>query len=167
MKQIFWIVLACISGTTAWAQHITSNQEVKVLTGSITESMLANDPAFPWFYQGVNHYQPNAAALAEIREKKDLFQIIAFVGTWDTVTMRILPAFYKSMIQIGYPLNQITMYGLDTQLQGADKLPKKYHIQSVPSFVILVGKTPLGTLSPPFQQPIEVALAQLLQPPAK
>ncbi|SFV30998.1 hypothetical protein [Thermoflavifilum thermophilum] len=163
MKPLFFISLFLMISMQLSAQQ----QSPKVLTGPIQESMLANDPAFPWFYLGVNAYQPDSLSLARIREQKDLFQVVAFIGTWDSVTMRVLPAFFKTMILTGYPLNQLTIYGLDEKLNGAERWKKKYAIQTVPTFVILKGKQTLGILAPPFTQPIEVSLAHLLQPPAE
>lgn len=163
MKRLFLTGLFVMIGIYMHAQ----TQPPKVLTGSITESMLANDPAFPWFYLGVNAYQPDSSALAVIRGQKDLFQVVAFVGTWDSLTMQVLPAFCKTIILSGYPLNKLTMYGLDQQLNGEERLTKKYHVESVPTFVILQGKRVLGVLAPPFRQPIEISLAHLLQPPAE
>ncbi|MBX5438558.1 MAG: hypothetical protein IRZ29_03340 [Thermoflavifilum sp.] len=163
MKALFFLILSMMLSIEMLAQTTSP----KILTGPIQEAMLANDPAFPWFYLGVNAYQPDASAIAVIREQKDLFQVVAFIGTWDSVTMRVLPAFFKTMILAGYPLNQLTIYGLDEQLHGETRWKRKYNVQSVPTFVILKGKQTLGMLTPPFTQPVEISLAHLLQPPAE
>ncbi|HVB03464.1 MAG TPA: thioredoxin family protein [Chitinophagaceae bacterium] len=134
----------------------------KVLTGIITEPMLANDPSFSWFYQGVNDYIPDSKLVRYIGEYRDSFDLVVFAGTWCPDTWHLLPAFYRTMISAGFPLDRIRLYGVDTSKKTLGDETERYHITQVPTFILLYHGREAGRIVESAKGSIEADLASLI-----
>lgn len=168
-KKIFLLIfLAASFAFEAQAQSQQIKVEFdsagnKILIGKINESMLANDTAFRWFYQGVNHYQPNADWINYIRYYRDSFQVVAFVGTWCPDTKILLPEFYRVMVGAGYPLNTLNIYALDEQLHGLGDEVRMFHVTKTPTFIFLHNGKEIGRINDHIQRSMEADIVSILQ----
>lgn len=143
--------------------HITYDTDGnKVLTGRITESMLANDPAFSWFYTGVNDYSPDTGMVHYISAYRDSFNLVVFAGTWSSDTKHLLPRFYRVMIASSYPLDRIQLYGVDPDKKGLGNETNKYHIINVPTFILMHRGKEVGRIVETVHTNIESDLAALI-----
>jgi len=169
VRTIRPILICCLLWLTSGASAQDSlyrvsydNEGNKVLTGRISESLLANDPAFPWFYSGVNRYSPDTAMIRYISANRDSFSLVVFAGTWCSDTKHLLPEFYRVMIASSYPLNRILIYGVDTSKKALGDETKKYQITNVPTIILLYHGREVGRIVESTRKNIETDLAALI-----
>ncbi len=134
----------------------------KVLTGRISESLLANDPAFPWFYSGVNSYSPDTAMIRYISAYRDSFNLVVFAGTWCPDTKHLLPKFYRVMIASSYPLNRILIYGVNPDKKALGDETEKYQITNVPTIILLYHGREVGRIVESARKNVETDLVGLI-----
>lgn len=134
----------------------------KVLVGQIDEQTLANDSAFMWFFTGVNRYRPDTAWTKYISFYRDSFDVVVFAGTWCPDTKRLLPQFYRVMMNSSYPVNRIKLYGLDHHLHGADAATQ-YDVDDVPTFIFLRQGQEIGRIKDRLQRTMEQDIVSILQ----
>jgi hypothetical protein len=169
MRSIFGAIICILlfSGVRASAQdslyHVTYDTEGnKVLTGRITEPLLANDPSFSWFYSRVNRYEPDTAMIRYISAYRDSFNVVVFAGTWGTDTKHLLPQFYRVMIASSYPLNRILLYGVGHDKKTLGDEAAKYRIINVPTIIVLYHGREVGRIVESVQKNIETDLVALI-----
>ncbi len=135
----------------------------KMLVGRLNVQLLANDSAFRWFYTGVNDYQPTKDWTDYIRYYRDSFSVVVFAGTWDVNSRELLPAFYRTMMSAGYPLDKIQLYGVDMQLHALNGEAEKYNITKLPTIIVLHDNEELGRIEEVPVQSVEANIVAILQ----
>ena len=148
--------------TLTWAQSNSGKASgtKKVIKGKVTMQTLMNDSALPWFYTGVNNYQPNDNMLNYIKDNRGKFNVVAFVGTWDDQSRTMLPELYKILILGGSPDEQITTYGADEKMEtGA---PTDYKVKKLPTFIMLRDGKEIGRISGDLDDTLEGDMAKIL-----
>ncbi len=135
----------------------------KMLVGQLNVQLLANDSAFRWFYTGVNDYQPTKEWIDYIRYYRDSFSVVVFAGTWDVNSRELLPAFYRTMMAAGYPLNKIKLYGVDMQFHSLNGEAEKYKVTKLPTIIVLHNNEELGRIEEVPVQSVEANLVAILQ----
>jgi Thioredoxin len=168
MKQVFvTFLLVIVSSSALFAQQdYTASRDSsgqKVLTGVINESILANDPAFMWFYSRVNSYNPDPEIEKELAAYKDSFNVVAFVGTWDKESQILLPEFYKVVLEIGYPQSDISLMGVNHDMQTSNDAIQQFHITQLPTFIFLHDGKEIGRIEGNVRTSIEADMLHILQ----
>jgi hypothetical protein len=167
-KKFLLAVLACVlfsAAASAQGSYKVSYDSLgnKVLVGKISEKVLANDSAFMWFFTGVNRYRPDSAWIKYISFYRDSFDVVAFVGTWCPDSKRMLPEFYRVMMASSYPMNHIQLYGLDRHLKGEGGAEETYHVDKVPSFILLHDGKEIGRITDHVNRSMEADMVSILQ----
>jgi thiol-disulfide isomerase/thioredoxin len=149
MRDLVIVILVAVSITpgTVTAQagpNKTQTYEVgvdtngvKVLKGLVTRSDIEKDSSFKWFKQNYDLGQANAAAVNAFHEKASQFQMVIFFGTWCEDSRNLLPVFYRLADRSGYPLDNITLIGVDREKTTLNELHKVFHIINVPTFIVM------------------------------
>jgi hypothetical protein len=160
-----FLSLLIITGTNAQDLYktTTDSQGNKVLIGQINVKQLANDSAFRWFYQGVNSYAPNTEWTKYISYYRDSFNVVVFAGTWDEASRKLLPAFYRVMLTSSYPADKIKLYAVDHQLHALGDEAQQFHIQTLPTIILLHNGNELGRIQQKPVQSLEANMAGILQ----
>jgi hypothetical protein len=130
-------------------------------TGKADPDQIQTD--FKWFENGYRDYHPDETAIAKLRTRLPLYRIIIFAGTWCPDTQRILPGFYKAIDEAGYPREHTTLYLLDKKMRSAEKLEEKYHVHSVPTFIILKNEEEAGRIVENPKANIETDFANIVR----
>lgn len=161
------LLVLMVSVTRAFAQQDfkveTDNAGNKMLVGKLNLQLLANDSAFSWFYSGINKYEPNQEWTRYIQYYRDSFSVVVFAGTWETNTKNLLPALYRTLMAAGYPLNTVTLYGVDQQMHALNGEAEKYRVRKLPTIVILHEGQELGRIEAVPVQSVEANLVAILQ----
>lgn len=167
MKITFFLAGLLFISTAVFAQQ---NYKVekdkagnKMLVGQLNMQQLVNDSAFRWFYSGINKYQPTKEWVNYIRYYKDSFSVVVFAGTWDVNTKQLLPAFYRTMMAVGYPLNKIKLYGVDNELHALHGEAEKYNVKKLPSIILLQNGEEFGRIEAVPVQSVEANIVAILQ----
>ncbi len=166
-KTVFLLAgLALLAFTTHAQQSYkveTDDAGNKELVGKLNMQMLVNDSAFSWFYSGINKYQPDTEWVHYIKYYRDSFRVVVFSSTWDRNSRVLLPSFYRTMISAGYPLNKITLYAVDHDLHALNGEATQYHINKLPTIIVLHQDKELGRIEEVPVQSIEANLVAILQ----
>ena len=135
-----------------------------LLIGPTDAKLLAQETTCTWYQPTYQSYQPNAAAVSNL--KKALPQdatFLVFGGMWCSDTQNLLPKFFKTIDAAGIPRTQVKLYMVDEQKNSPDKLEKQYAVVSVPTFIILENGQEKGRVVESVQQSIEADLLKLLE----
>ncbi|MHB1921799.1 MAG: thioredoxin family protein [Chitinophagaceae bacterium] len=166
-NKIFFLFLLLGIGFRSFSQetyHTSYDSEGnKVLTGYLSESVLANDSAFQWFFNGVNDYHPDPSMVRYIAANKDHFQVVVLGGTWCPDTQKLLPEFYRVMIGAGYPLNKIMVIGVDHHLKAIGNETRPYHLVQTPTFIFYRNGKELGRIVDHVHKSMEADMVAILQ----
>ncbi len=166
-KTVFLLAGLVLLAFTTYAQQAskieTDSAGNKNLVGKLDMQQLVNDSSFTWFYSGINKYQPDSEWVHYIKYYRDSFRVIVFAGTWDRNSRQLLPSFYRTMINAGYPLNKIMLYGVDHDLHTLNGEAKQYNIKKLPTIIVLYQNEELGRIEEVPVQSIEANLVAILQ----
>lgn len=148
MKKIFLSLLAVAGFLLTHAQNqfeiVPDEKGAKVLKGLITKDILVNDPAFPWFTENQKNFIPDAAGVEALRKNKDSVSFIIFGGTWCEDTQNVLPRFYKMASLAEYPLDSVTLIGVDRNKKTLNHLSEAFGITNVPTFIVMKNGKEIG-----------------------
>jgi thiol-disulfide isomerase/thioredoxin len=148
MKITFTLLLLVIAlqmNAQRTYETITDNDKVsKIFKGLISKEVLQYESSFKWFENNSKNYQPNAAAVAALKENGHKITILAFGGTWCEDTQNILPKFFKLITEAGFLQSQLTLYGVDRPKKTTGTIAEDNGITNVPTFIILQNGKELG-----------------------
>ena len=82
-------------------------------------------------------YIPDAGAVAALKAKGSLVELLVFGGTWCDDTKDILPKFFAITDAASFPENRITLVGVDHNKKAINNLSEAMNITNVPTFIIL------------------------------
>jgi hypothetical protein len=113
------------------------------LTGKVTRAAVEsfNDQ---WKALRAQDYEPDAAAVATIREKSKGVAVYAVVATWCPDTRRDLPRFFKIADKAGWALDKMTLLAVDRTKKDADGETVKWNVTRVPTFIFLRAGQEIG-----------------------
>ena len=143
---IAFIFNSCASGSLPQKPKysIVSDTETVVMKGIINRALLEKEPAFTWMTENRKYGTADATAVKVFGEKRNLFTVLIFGGTWCHDTQNILPLFYRLADKSGFPDNQITVVGVDRQKTAPKNLHTTWNITMVPTFIILQNGKEMG-----------------------
>jgi thiol-disulfide isomerase/thioredoxin len=116
----------------------------KIVNGIINREILESDTAFAWFKTNYKYAQPNQEAVQVLKEKKDKFSVLVFVGTWCHDSQNLLPLFYKLADAGGLSNDKIIVVGVSREKTTLKNLHTIYNIKNVPTFIIMSNGKEVG-----------------------
>ena len=137
-----------ICGSIAFAQpHYEIIKEVNgpfILKGLITLEDINSNGNAEWFAANQEGYTPNALALEALKTHGASIHIIAFVGTWCDDTKFVLPKFYKLIQAANFPLQKLSVIGVDRDKKTHSHLTEALNVDNVPTFIVMKDGKELG-----------------------
>ncbi len=158
MRSVFLIIIAAMSFGSLKAQTEHNSADSAVITGALTFEMLESNPQCSWFREGVAAYTPDASKIEELARLLPEFDLVVFMGTWCSDSQRLIPQLYKTLLETGYPLDQIVLYGLDMSKQSEDGLHETHKIEWVPTIIVKQYGSEVGRITEIVQESIEADL---------
>jgi thiol-disulfide isomerase/thioredoxin len=125
-------------------QVFTDTNGSKALKGIINRSILVNDTSFQWFIENGKYGEADASAVAAFQKNGSKITLLVFCGTWCHDSQNLLPKFYKLMDKAGFPESKICLVAVDRKKTGVNQLHEKFHLKSVPTFIVLVNGKEAG-----------------------
>jgi hypothetical protein len=113
------------------------------LTGKVTRAAIESFNE-QWQALRAQDYEPDAAAVAAIREKWKGVEVYAVVATWCPDTRRDLPRFFKIADKAGWALGTMTLLAVDRTKKDAGGETVKWNVTRVPTFIFLRGGQEIG-----------------------
>jgi hypothetical protein len=113
------------------------------LTGLVTRGAVEsfNDV---WKGLRAQDYEPDAAAVATIRDGARDIEVFAVVATWCPDTRRDLPRFFKIADQSGLPMSKVKLLAVDRTKKDAEGQTEKWNVTRVPTFIFLRAGREVG-----------------------
>lgn len=139
-----------------------SSGESKLLKGKIEMKQLISDPAFAWFYTGVNKYEVNSNMVNYVKATKEQLQMVVLVNTTEEASKQLLPQFYKVMIMASVPEESVHIYGADDKGNTGNAVADGYKVKKFPTILIMSDGKEEGRIAGIPKQPVEEELAQII-----
>ncbi len=90
--------------------------------------------------------QPDSAIVAQFKAIKQPYHILLFLGTWCPDSRHGVPPFMAVLNAAANPLLKLEIIGVTRDKEDPEGLAQKYHIERVPTFVILHEGKEIGRL---------------------
>jgi thiol-disulfide isomerase/thioredoxin len=123
---------------------VVPDDRAKILKGVINRSLIETDSSFAWFKENMKWGEADADAVRAFKEKRNRFTMVVVGGTWCEDTQNLLPKFFRLVDKSGYAEKNILLIGVDRKKQTINDLHKIYHIESVPTFIVLKDGKEIG-----------------------
>ena len=141
------LLLSCATskqGAKPNYQVFTDTNGNKALKGFINRSLLVNDSSFQWFVENGKYGEATASAVAAFQKNGSKITLLVFFGTWCHDSHNLLPKFYRLMDKAGFPESKIVLVAVDTRKIAVQQLHEKFHLKTVPTFIVLVNGKEVG-----------------------
>lgn len=117
------------------------------------ESMLVGEVSFQdilHFYPDWNsvyqHSEVPDSIVQQIRAIRRPITLLVFLGTWCGDSRDGVPPFLKIIQHAHNPNLRVILYGVDRQKLDPDGLAVQYHIERVPTFIVLENGVEIGRM---------------------
>jgi thiol-disulfide isomerase/thioredoxin len=141
------LLLSCATskqGAKPSYQVFTDTNGNKALKGIINRSLVVNDSSFKWFIENGKYGEADASAVAAFQKNGSKISLLVFCGTWCHDSQNLLPKFYKLIDKAGFPESKIVLVAVDTRKVAVQQLHEKFHLKTVPTFIVLVNGKEIG-----------------------
>ena len=125
------LILFCLPALTVQQQY------EKVITGELEHDVLTTDPELKlWCNKGYEEYKLETAHRPMLSSQLANKQVTVVLGTWCSDSQHLLPQLMKLLDEIQYPVQQLTLYGIDKEKKTPADIVTRYKITNVPTVII-------------------------------
>ncbi len=167
MKQIILVLLSFLSIKSMMAQDFVREEDKKtgkvLLRGKITFDNIINETTCKWFDTGVKAYQPNRSAVDELSKISGDYRFVVFAGTWCGDTKDLLPKFYKVLVESGFDMRAIEMYGVNRNKEALNIETTLYGIKNIPTIIVMHQFREVGRIVESVNTSIEEELDAMIR----
>jgi thiol-disulfide isomerase/thioredoxin len=165
MKSLI-LILTLMTSLNTFAQNYQTSKDPEngsvVLKGTVTMSDLAAEPSFSWFKQNAA-YNPDTAAIRSLRTSLPGYTITVVMGTWCEDSQNLIPKLYTVLQDVHYPMDKVTMFGVDRTKNALNNEKAKYLIEKVPTIILYKDGTEAGRITETAQESIERDLMHITE----
>ncbi|MBW7912769.1 MAG: thioredoxin family protein [Taibaiella sp.] len=134
-----------------------------VFTGQFTFTDLQAEESFKWMPEGIEAYQPNAEDMSYLKSELNKYQLVVFMGTWCEDSHNLVPKLYKVLDAASYPLQTLTLYGLDREKKGKGTEHEEYKVLFVPTIIVLSDGKEVGRITETVRKSVEADLSAIIK----
>jgi hypothetical protein len=143
MRIHFSVVLFCLSFFLMGMQA----DDAPILLGKTHGRRLTRGEEGIWFKRNYNSYATDAGAIAVMKKHCKGLRFLVFAGSWCSDTRQWLPAFYRVTDEAGIARRNIDLYFADRNKVTPEGLENQYHIERLPTFIVLSGEAEIGRIT--------------------
>ena len=118
---------------------------------------------YTWFKKNYEASKFSSEQLDEMRGRFNDLELVVFLGTWCSDSHTLVPSFIKFMESIEYPNEKIQLYGVDRKKETKGIEHRLYHIERVPTIIIMRNNMEVGRITETVEKSIQYELRQLLE----
>lgn len=148
MRRLLPFICVILVTTAGFSQHqyeiLVERPNEKTYKGILSREVLLGDTSFRWYAENLKGYKPNSGALEGLKTNKDSVQLLTFMGTWCEDSHFIIPKFYSLLDAAGFPLNRVTLIGVDREKQTLSHLSDVLNIKNVPTIIVFKNGKEIG-----------------------
>lgn len=143
-------------------QRLTEDGKL-VFKGECKFDDLLKEPTLDWMQKGVEEYKPDSVAMLFLKKNLAAYDIVVLMGTWCGDSKDLLPKFYKTLQLANYPMQQLTMYGLNRKKEALNYEEQLYKVTNIPVFILMKNFKEVGRITESVQKSIEKDLVKLVK----
>ena len=113
----------------------TEEQDPEVEIGKLKKGDFLKAPHESWFSAMYDSYKPEEAALEEIKNNINEYDIKIFMGTWCSDSQREVPKFIKLLELSDYDMDRLEINGVTRNKTLPDDYQESYNIIYVPTII--------------------------------
>ena len=171
MKTLIVLAAALLFITPTHAQSIVKKYETStdsinqrvVYRGLIDFKILDDEPTFDWYNTGFDHYKPKKRYINTLKKELPKYSIIVVMGTWCGDSRDLVPKLHKVLVEAGYPMDKLVMYGVDRSKTVGRGQEKPYDIHFVPTIILFDGTKEIGRIVESVHKSLEADLAAIVK----
>lgn len=133
-----------------------------VYRGALTFEDISHVPAFH-FEEAAAKYKPKARAIKVLSEALSNYELLVFLGTWCPDSHIMIPELFKVLQSVNYPVEKVSLHGLDRDKLDKDGIPTNYNITFVPTVIVLKDGKEIGRITEVPHKSIEQDLVKIIQ----
>lgn len=134
-----------------------------VFTGQFAFTDLQAEESFKWMTEETDAYQPNAEDISYLKSELNKYHLVVFMGTWCEDSHNLMPKLYKVLHAASYPLQQLTLYGLDREKKGKGTAHEEYKVLYVPTIIVLSDGKEIGRITETVRKSVEADLSAIIK----
>lgn len=160
------MVMMSFNGSAQNTRYEISKDEKSgdlVYNGPITFEDLNGEPTFTWLKSGMDEYKPEERYTEHLRGHLKDYKMVIFMGTWCDDSHYLIPKLEKVLLTIGYPLIQLTMYGVDRAKKTKDNSNERSKITLVPTIILFRDDKEVGRITETVQRTVESDLSAIIE----
>lgn len=156
------------TGTIAWAQKAyTVSTDDKtgfyVFRGPVTFEDIKNEKNFTWFKESIQDYKPEYPDLNYLTNNLYKYTMVIFLGTWCDDSHYLVPKLYVLLQKLNYPLDRVSMFGVDRDKNTNGKEKEEYKVSKVPTVILYHDGKEVGRITETVEKSIENGLAEIIK----
>ena len=134
---------------------LDTNIDKAILIGYCTQEGLRTSPIFSNYYSiEYNNYLPKLDFLETLNEEFNNVRIVLLFGSWCSDSQSQVPKFMRILDELNYPLDSLSIIGVNRLKEVPNVDIKRYMIEFVPTIIFYrnsfeigrIVETPLETL---------------------
>lgn len=147
--------------TVDFDRIVEKNKSI-IMKGSFSIKQL-KEANYAWFNKNYEASKFSNEQIDEMRGRFNDLELVVFLGTWCSDTHILVPSFIKFMETIDYPTEKIQLYGVDRKKETKGIEHRLYHIEQVPTIIIMRNNVEVGRITETVEINIASTLRQLLE----
>ncbi|MDE3255152.1 MAG: thioredoxin family protein [Bacteroidota bacterium] len=118
---------------------------------------------YTWYKKNYDAAKFKEDAINQLKGRLNDFQVVIFLGTWCSDSHTLIPPFIKLLELINYPPDRILCYGVDRKKETKGIEHRLYHIERVPTIILMRDNVEMGRITESVEKNIETSILQLLE----
>lgn len=152
-----------LMNTTVSGQHYRLQTDPEggpdMLTGSFSFGIL--DSSFSWVQEGFEAYHPDTEVVASLKSAMKNCTVVMVLGTWCDDSRQLLPKFCKVLEAAEFPMENVTLIGVNRKKETSTGVEKPYRVVRVPTIILFRGGKELGRIEESVENSAELDLLEL------
>ncbi len=133
--------------TEATTPSVNFSEQTTWILGYFTRQQLERPPHSEWFLKGYNAYMFGSDAVNKLTDvSKEDITIKIVMGTWCPDSRREVPRFMRILDVWNFPVDKITLIGVDNAKLSPVGEYEKLDIQRVPTFILYKNNIESGRI---------------------
>lgn len=137
-------LFACQSGDRNIVFDEKANQEI--LYGYATLEVFSSEPFAVWYGNEYANYEPDGLLVDSLANLIEDVKVTVILGTWCMDSKRELPRFIKILNNINFPMEHLTIIGVNRDKICPKANVHKGEVELVPTFIIFKKGMEVGRI---------------------
>jgi len=142
---------------------LDTNIEKAIMIGYCTEEGISSSPIFSNYYsKEYNNYTPKLDFLETLNDDLNNVRIVVIFGSWCPDSQREVPRLMRILDELNYPLDSLSIIGVNRLKTVPDVDIKRYMIEFVPTIIFYRDNFEIGRIVESPLETLEDDIASIL-----